>query len=87
MIDVLVSIGVVIVVLYALDASVLGLMANQHRRRVSNETWARAQVSRLRWGFLGTNIYIPFSNIYYVLRVIPVLEKAAANGDGHAPSG
>lgn len=87
---VLIAVAVVVggcaLVVLVLDMTVFRWISDSHRRNVPQEAWGRARVNGLRWGLLGTNIYLPYSNIYYVLRVLPALDKAAADEDGHAPS-
>ena len=66
----------------AILALVLGLglarlLADRHRRRVPDEAWDAAGVSRLFWGWLGVNIYVPLSDVYYLLRIRPRLNAAA----------
>lgn len=72
-----VALGIVAFVALFLDMSLLRLIADRHRRTVPQHAWTSAQVSRLRWGFLGANIYIPFSDAYYLLRVRPRLDAVS----------
>lgn len=52
------------------------LVANLHRRRVPEWAWKAASVDRLFWGFLGINIYVPFSDLYYLVKVRGRLDRA-----------
>ena len=52
------------------------LLANLHRRRVPEWAWKAASVDQLFWGFLGTNIYVPFSDLYYLVNVRSRLDRA-----------
>lgn len=78
---ILVALGVFVFAALVLDLSVFRLIADSHRRKVPDQAWTLAEVSRLRWGFLGGNLYIPFADIYYLIRVRPQLDAVTDASD------
>jgi hypothetical protein len=58
------------------EVAVCGTWANLHRRRVPEGAWHAAGVDRFFWGFLGVNLYVPFSDLYYLLRIRGRLDQA-----------
>jgi hypothetical protein len=59
------------------EVAVCGTWANLHRRRVPEGAWRAAGVDRFFWGLLGVNVYVPFSDFYYLVRIRGRLDQAA----------
>ncbi|HWU22161.1 MAG TPA: hypothetical protein VN088_11595 [Nocardioides sp.] len=68
-----------VIVAVVLGLGLARILADRHRRRVPDEAWDAAGVSRLFWGSLGVNIYVPLANVYYLLRIRPRLDAATAD--------
>lgn len=66
----------VMFIAFVVEEASCRLMADHHRRRVPEWAWRVAGVDRLFWGFLGVNIYIPFSDLYYLAKVRGRLDRA-----------
>lgn len=68
---------------FLFEEAICKLAADLHRRRVPETAWEAAGVDRLFWGFLGINIYVPFSDLYYLVKVRDRLDRA---GESQRPT-
>lgn len=61
---------------FVVEEVICRLVADHHRRCVPEWAWRAAGVDRLFWGFLGINIYVPLSDLYYLVKVRGRLDRA-----------
>ena len=72
--DVLRALFALAFVPFVLGEGVCRLLADRHRRRMPPSAWTRAEVDKKFWGWLGTNVYVPGSQMYYMRRIRPRLD-------------